>query len=262
MPLTALASTVLSLGLAVAPATATVTPPSSYWRWPLPGTPVVARPFAPPPHPWSAGHRGVDLAALPDAVVLAAGAGVVSFAGYVGGVGVVAVLHPGGLRTTYEPVAPSVQAGTAVAAGTPLGRLLPGHGDCGPARWCLHWGLLRGSAYLDPLTLIHRGPVRLLPLTGGPVPLAHRLVPTAHGLVATAHGPVATAQPAAAVTATAALPAPSRGPLPARSSAGRSRAAAAGAATTTAAALAGWLARRRVSGALARVSPAGRRAWP
>ena len=139
---------------------------SGAWGWPLAGTPVVARPFQPPTTRWGPGHRGVDLVGLPQEQVLAAGAGVVSFAGYVAGVGVVAILHPRGLRTTYEPVSPSVSAGRAVTLGMPVGRLLSGHGDCGPGHWCLHWGLLRGSTYLDPLTLVGRGPVRLLPLTG------------------------------------------------------------------------------------------------
>jgi hypothetical protein len=92
---------------------------------------------------------------------------VVSFAGYVAGTGVVSVRHADGLRTTYEPVLPAVHVGASVAGGDLLGHLMPGHGDCGPGRWCLHWGLLRGSTYLDPLTLVRRGPVRLLPLRSG-----------------------------------------------------------------------------------------------
>lgn len=143
--------------------TAGASPPGA-WVWPLAGPPVVARPFQPPVHAWSAGHRGVDLAGPPDAAVLAAGAGVVSFAGDIAGVGVVAIRHANGLRTTYEPVTARVAVGDSVSAGQPVGTLRPGHGDCGPARWCLHWGLLRGSVYLDPLTLVRRGPVRLLPL--------------------------------------------------------------------------------------------------
>src|SRR5438105_10956856 len=50
-------------------------PPSSAFQWPLAGRPVVARAFAPPPQPWLAGHRGVDLAGAPGAPVLAAGSG-------------------------------------------------------------------------------------------------------------------------------------------------------------------------------------------
>jgi hypothetical protein len=31
---------------------------------------------------------------------------------------------------------------------------------------CLHWGLLRGATYLNPLTLVGAGPIRLLPASG------------------------------------------------------------------------------------------------
>ena len=173
MALSALTSGLLSLGVAAIPVTASATPPAEAWRWPLPGTPVVARPFQRPPHPWAAGHRGVDLAAAPGTVVLAAGAGVVSFAGYVAGVGVVAVVHPGGLRTTYEPVAPEISAGAVVCARAtdrpPAARATATAGR--PAGACTG-GCCGASDYLDPLTLVRRGPVRLLPLVGAPP--AHR----------------------------------------------------------------------------------------
>ena len=131
------------------------------------GSPVdggrVVRRFDPPPQPWLAGHRGVDLAAPPGAVVRAAGAGTIVFAGRVAGRGVVSVAHLGGLRTTYEPVvAGDWQPGDAVATGEVLGRLAPGHGGCAEAA-CLHWGLRRGGDYLDPLALLGLGRVRLLP---------------------------------------------------------------------------------------------------
>ena len=35
---------------------------------------------------------------------------------------------------------------------------------------CLHWGLLQGEAYLDPLSLVGGGPIRLLPLDGAMLP--------------------------------------------------------------------------------------------
>lgn len=124
---------------------------------------VVVRPFDPPPRPWLAGHRGVDLRATPSVPVRAAGAGTVVYAGVIAGRGVVSVAHPGGLRTTYEPVTPTVAVGDAVAAGGELGILEPGHPGC-PAAACLHWGLRRGDVYLDPLALLGLGRARLLPL--------------------------------------------------------------------------------------------------
>jgi murein DD-endopeptidase MepM/ murein hydrolase activator NlpD len=148
------------------PATAEPVPPvATLWTAPLPGEPVVTRPFDPPPGPYAAGHRGVDLGGVPGSPVLAAGAGVVVFAGMVAGRPVVSIDHHG-LRTTYEPVQPSVAAGQAVARGSPIGALLAGHGDC-PFEACLHWGLRRGETYLDPMALLRPPEVRLLPM-GGP----------------------------------------------------------------------------------------------
>jgi murein DD-endopeptidase MepM/ murein hydrolase activator NlpD len=153
----------LSLVLALLPYGLEVGPASgSAYVWPV-DAPHVVRRFDPPPRPWLTGHRGVDLAASPGSVVRAAGAGTVAYAGVVAGRGVVSVAHPGGLRTTYEPVTPSVRAGDPVTAGAQLGLLDAGHPGC-LATACLHWGLRRGDDYLDPLALLGVGRVRLLPL--------------------------------------------------------------------------------------------------
>jgi murein DD-endopeptidase MepM/ murein hydrolase activator NlpD len=143
------------------------TVPSAAYRWPLDGSPRVTRPFSPPPEPWLAGHRGVDLGAAPGATVRAAGSGTVLFAGVLAGRGVVSIEHPNGLRTTYEPldVEPSLLVGTAVARGQVIGTLSAGHPGC-PVAACLHWGLRRGPVYLDPLSLLGLARVRLLPLAG------------------------------------------------------------------------------------------------
>jgi murein DD-endopeptidase MepM/ murein hydrolase activator NlpD len=122
----------------------------------------VTRAFAPPASDYGAGHRGVDLAGQVGQEVVAAGAGVVLFAGRIAGRPVVSVLHANGLHTTYEPVEPSVAAGQEVARGSPIGTLTSGHAGC-PAAACLHWGLRRGDAYLDPLALLRPVHVRLLP---------------------------------------------------------------------------------------------------
>jgi murein DD-endopeptidase MepM/ murein hydrolase activator NlpD len=140
-------------------------PALAVFGWPLDGAPTVVRRFDPPPRPWLPGHRGVDLAAEPGAVVRAAGPGVVHFAGMVAGRPVVSIDHAGGLRTTYEPVPPSVHSGQQVERGDPIGALLAGHPECAAAA-CLHWGLRLGELYLDPLSLLGRARVRLLPLSG------------------------------------------------------------------------------------------------
>jgi hypothetical protein len=134
------------------------------WVPPVPRPLVVARAFAPPAQPWLAGHRGVDLAAAVGASVRAAGAGRVSYAGLLAGRGVVVVVHDGGLRTTYEPVMATVSAGALVGMGDAIGVLRPGHEPARPSSGVLHWGLLRGETYLDPMSLLAAAkPVRLLP---------------------------------------------------------------------------------------------------
>ncbi|MGW6499168.1 peptidoglycan DD-metalloendopeptidase family protein [Nonomuraea angiospora] len=133
----------------------------STWRWPLDGHPRVLRRFTPPPEPWLAGHRGIDLAAPPSTPVLAAGPGTVRFAGPVAGKGVVTVEHESGLRTTYLPVKASVRRGQPVAPGSTLGFVEASPGHCPES--CLHWGLRRGTHYLDPLLLLGQATIRLLP---------------------------------------------------------------------------------------------------
>jgi len=134
--------------------------------WPLAGFPPVLRRFDPPEHRYGPGHRGVDLGGWDGQPVLAAGAGVVAFAGPVAGKPVVSVDHPNGLRTTYEPVVAAVAPGDHVARGQPIGVLQAGHDGCTAAA-CLHWGVRRGQEYLDPLWLLAAGRVRLLPINGG-----------------------------------------------------------------------------------------------
>ncbi len=143
---------------------ATAAPASARWATPFPRPLEVLHPFAAPATPYGPGHRGVDLGAPAGAPVGAPAAGIVRFAGPVAGRLVVS-LDANGLRFSYEPVAPAVRAGQRVDAGTPLGSLLPGHPGCpaAPGRACLHWGVRRGSTYLDPLRPV-RTAVRLLPL--------------------------------------------------------------------------------------------------
>ncbi len=137
--------------------------------WPLRPRPAVVRAFDAPSPDWHRGHRGVDLVGSPGQVVFAAAEGTVVFAGPLAGRPVVSIAHPGGLRTSYEPVRAKVRAGGRVAAGQAIGDLVAGHPGC-PAAACLHWGAMWGPAaradYVDPLGLLATTPVRLKPLAG------------------------------------------------------------------------------------------------
>ncbi|WP_037677538.1 M23 family metallopeptidase [Streptomyces griseus] len=145
--------------------------------WPVGTRPPILRGWEPPATVYGPGHRGVDLAAPPGTPVRAVAAGRVSYAGRVAGRGVVSVELPGTgtppLRTTFEPVRPSVREGDEVSAGEVIGTVEPTGSHCtGP---CVHWGLLRADTYLNPLTLLpgwllNRGPSRLLPVLGVPLP--------------------------------------------------------------------------------------------
>jgi murein DD-endopeptidase MepM/ murein hydrolase activator NlpD len=146
--------------------------------WPLDPPPTVVRRFDPPDSPWGAGHRGVDLLGRPGQEVHAALGGTVTFAGSLAGRGVVVVSH-GAVRTTYEPVTPEVHVGDVLPTGGVLGVLETGLSHCYP-QTCLHWGLLEGERYLDPLSLLGYAPVRLLPLFmlwGAPAGMPFAVVP-------------------------------------------------------------------------------------
>ncbi len=137
--------------------------------WPLRPPPAVVRGFDAPSPDWHPGHRGVDLPGSPGQAVYAAGTATVVFAGLLAGRPVVSLAHPGGLRTSYEPVRAVVRVGQPVTAETVIGELVAGHAGCRAAA-CLHWGAMWGPAsgadYVDPLGLLKSTPIRLKPLNG------------------------------------------------------------------------------------------------
>ncbi|MEW1672606.1 M23 family metallopeptidase [Streptomyces noursei] len=190
------ASSHVNAGKAITPTT-----PTSDRSWPVTGPagtpPELLRGWEPPPTPWAAGHRGVDLAAAEGTAVKAATPGRITFAGTVAGRGVLTIeVSDSGrppLRTTYEPIRATAHKGQHVIAGQPVGLLENGHHHC--RHPCLHWGLRRGTTYLNPLSLLpptalRKGPSRLLPVFEVPEPsvpdsgLTHphseRPIPTAH----------------------------------------------------------------------------------
>lgn len=127
----------------------------------------MVRSFQRPSSDYGPGHRGVDLGGQAGEDVRAVDAGTVSHVGVIAGRGTVTVLHPSGVRSTYEPVSAEVRVGQVVARGERLGALAEAGSHCVP-RACLHLGAVRDRTYLDPMAFLAARPVRLLPLP--PVP--------------------------------------------------------------------------------------------
>ena len=116
------------------------------WSWPVAPPHTVVRTYLAPATPYSAGHRGIDLAA-PGGAVYAPADGVVHFAGTVVDRPVLSIEHPGGVLTSYEPVVTELVAGAHVERGDVIGTVVAGH--C--ASPCLHFGVRVGGEYASPL---------------------------------------------------------------------------------------------------------------
>ena len=119
---------------------------------------------------WMRGHRGVDLTARTGQDIVAAEDGVVACVGVAVGVPVSSIDHEDGIRTTYQPVFPTVAVGDVVQEGQPIGRMAPPNGDHDG----LHWGAKTGpDTYINPLTLLDTPTIRLKPVDGlGRTPLS------------------------------------------------------------------------------------------
>ncbi len=136
------------------------------WPWPVVGP--VLRGFEPPAGPYGPGHRGIDIGAAVGTPILSPAAGVVTFAGKVGGQLFVTVDHGGGIVTTYSWLSASlVRKNDTVSSASVLG--LTGAGHPGSTTPHLHFGVKLNGEYVDPFTLLSAGSVvdliRLAPLT-------------------------------------------------------------------------------------------------
>ncbi len=129
------------------------------WTWPVTG--AVIRGFDPPGMPYGSGHRGIDIAAPAGTIVRAPAAGVVSFAGNVGGRLFVTIDHGGGLLSTCSFVsALLVHKGDLVVQGEGIARSGTGHvGDAIPN---VHFGVRMIGQYVDPLDYL--GPASVVDL--------------------------------------------------------------------------------------------------
>ena len=121
---------------------------SGTWTWPVSG-PVV-RAFDPPGSPYGSGHRGIDIAAPAGTDVRAPAAGVVSFAGSVGGRLFVTIDHGGGLLSTCSFLSGIlVRRGDVVVQGQRIA--LSGSGHAGDTSPDVHLGVRLAGQYVDPL---------------------------------------------------------------------------------------------------------------
>jgi murein DD-endopeptidase MepM/ murein hydrolase activator NlpD len=149
------------VALVVVPAPARATAPAAIaavarWSWPVAGAHPIIRPFIAPVTQYSAGHRGIDIAASGD--VLAPADGVVHFVGFVVDRPVLSISHPGGVLSSYEPVASSLHEGDIVKRGEVIGQILPGH--C--AALCLHFGVRIAGQYVSPMLFLGGIPYSVL----------------------------------------------------------------------------------------------------
>ena len=134
----------------------------------------IIRHFEPPPTPYAAGHRGIDMAVDIGTEVLASNDGVVTFAGPVATELFVSIDHPDGIRTTYSFLsAVTVKKGAVVARGQPIA--LSGTGHAGSTQPHLHFGARIGDTYIDPEPLLLDGlrrdlsqAIRLVPIPEEP----------------------------------------------------------------------------------------------
>ncbi|HXH35324.1 MAG TPA: M23 family metallopeptidase [Plantibacter sp.] len=129
------------------------------WAWPIEAPHTVQAPFVAPATPYAPGHRGIDVTAPTGVAVSAAAPGVVTFSGVVVDRPLVVIRHDDGLVSSIEPVVGSVSVGDTVARGAAIGTVGDG-GHCDGS--CVHFGVRRDGAYINPLLLLDDVPAAVL----------------------------------------------------------------------------------------------------
>lgn len=141
---------------------------SPFWTSPI-APPLIDAVFRQPETKWGAGHRGIDLVAMPDTPILAPTSGVVKFAGQVFGRPVVTLTTSNRLTLEFEPACltpPALSSanpelavaskvfsviGQPVLAGQPFAWFCPEGQLTHCLIPCLHWGVKTAQGgYLSP----------------------------------------------------------------------------------------------------------------
>lgn len=121
------------------------------WAWPIDPPHRILSGFQAPQTRYSAGHRGIDIAASAGAAVRAPSDAEVYFSGTVVDRPVLTLETDAGVLVSMEPVAGSIALHTRVRAGDVVGTVGSG-GHCD--RGCVHLGVRVAGAYVSPLLFL------------------------------------------------------------------------------------------------------------
>lgn len=139
---------------------AAATQASMRWTPPL-GEPLrISGPYRAPPGPYAAGHRGIDVPALPGATIRAPAAGTVVFVGAVVDRGVISIQIDADTVLSIEPIHPetALAVGDSVTRGDVIGKVATG-GHCYDE--CVHLGVRVAGEYVHPGRFFFVQPVLL-----------------------------------------------------------------------------------------------------
>jgi murein DD-endopeptidase MepM/ murein hydrolase activator NlpD len=164
-------------------ASAAPAPAAGLWTWPVTGP--ILRAFDPPDNPFGSGHRGIDIGTAVGTPIVAPAAGVVSFAGKVGGQLFLTIAHGGALQSTASWLTDVlVRKGDAVTAGQVVAHT--GWGHAADPLPHLHFSVRLEGVYVDPLDYLApmdmSALIRLAPLDVAP-PRAPTPAPSRPGAV-------------------------------------------------------------------------------
>jgi murein DD-endopeptidase MepM/ murein hydrolase activator NlpD len=148
-----------------------ISPFGSSWQMPFQTPHALVRPYLQPNSDYSAGHRGIDLAAELGEVIFAPADGEIRFSGKLVDRGVLSINHAGAMISELEPICSSLKPGETVKKGQPVGSLCKpdaGYKTHCPRSECVHFSLRIAGAYASPQALIGGlNPSRLLPYARG-----------------------------------------------------------------------------------------------
>lgn len=119
--------------------------------------PWLRLPVIPDPN-WKPGHRGLDIGASTEQMVIAPRSGTVKFADYINDIGSVSITTYDGYRHIITFIEPTVDVDQYVRAGEQIG-WVASNGHC--ITTCVHWAVKHLGRYVDPRWLLPAMLVRI-----------------------------------------------------------------------------------------------------